>query len=158
MVCRCDGRRGRTGLYRLLPLLPVLLLTTGCFLVPTSPDVPYTAVGVWVVDQYGFPVVGARVEAWGGLRWTKRRNVDTTRESGRVEFSLPPTQYDLYVHPPEGYTHLPPRSITHAVVSADPQNPPPLTILQLQLVDTVAPVAAGGSRGRTEFALPRQTR
>lgn len=134
------------------------MLLSGCFMVPTSPEVPYTNVDVLVVDQDFLPVVGARVEAWGGLRRAERRNVDTTPEGGRVQFRLPPARYDVYAHPPEGYTHIPPRSSTHAIAYADPENPPPLLLLRFERVDTTTPVAFVASRGRTEHAPPHLTR
>lgn len=118
---------------RLLLSLLVHGLLAGCVLVPTSPDVPYTRVTVLVIDEGGSAVRGARVEAWGGLFRTDRRNVGFTSSDGEVLFFLPPARYDLFVHPPEGYTHVPPTTTTRGEVYADPAADPPSVTMVLAI-------------------------
>lgn len=113
-----------------LILLLLAPLLTGCFLVPTSPDVQYADVTIEVLDQQGLPVEGARVEAWGGYLRTDRRNVAYTDSAGTVHFSLPPWHYQIYVHPPTGYDHVPPARETGFILPADPSvNPIIVTVV-----------------------------
>lgn len=98
------------------PLL-LVLFAAGCAFVPTSPEVRYTTVVVSVVDEGGTAVPGARVEAWGGVERTARRNVAQTEAQGQVHFVLPPADYQVYGHPPAGYDHVGRLPETRASVS-----------------------------------------
>lgn len=114
-------------LARLL-LLP--LLAAGCTFVPTSPGVPYAEVTVSVVDQEGAAVSGTRVEVWGGLERTTRRNVAETGDAGRVRFVLPPAVYQVYARPPAGYSHVAPLPETRAEVNTrDDPSPREVTLV-----------------------------